>query len=195
MEFIRAWILNIVSIILIVSFIEIILPDNGMKKFIDLALGFIIILVVVTPIVKVINEDLDVEEAIYTYSNDINRYEYALNTDNVVSKQNQQLLEIYKGKVKEDIKYRVESSYEVEIEDVELDIETKNTEELGSIKAIKIVVKENQSESTTIPIVKIDISTEEESIENTIEENIKESIVADISSIYNLENKQIEVSE
>lgn len=195
MEFVRGWILNIVSIILIISFIEIILPDNSTKKFINLALGFVIVLVVVTPIVKVINKDIDMEEAVFSYTNSINKHEYVFNAERVLESNDEQFLSLYKDRIKEDIKFRVESRYDLSIKDIELNIEQKDQDNLGEILDLKILVEESNT-NKTIPIVKIDISDVEEELEDVkIENVVKENIAQDISSIYNLDSNNIVVSE
>lgn len=195
MGFVSGWILNIVSVILIISFIEMILPDNGIKKFIDLALGFIIVLVVITPVVKVINDDIDIEEAIYTYTNDMNKYEYVFNAEQVLKNNDDQYLMLYKEKIKEDVKFRVENKYDVKIKSIELNIESEKHDSLGDILGLKILVEESDK-NKTIPIVKIDLSEVEKDLEEVkIEDEVKESIAEDISTIYNLMSEKIVVSE
>ena len=71
-EFIKNWVIDIVYMSIFISFLEIVLPKGNMKRFIDMIIGFLIIIVVINPFIKFINKDIDIERNIFTSINRFN---------------------------------------------------------------------------------------------------------------------------
>lgn len=101
-EFIKDWIVDIVYMSIFISFLEIVLPRGNMKRFIDMIIGFLIIIVVINPFIKFINKDIDIERNIFTNMNRFN-IEYTEN-DSIEDLQQNQITSVYINKIKEDIK-------------------------------------------------------------------------------------------
>ena len=59
MENIKSYIITLVTMIMLITAIELIAPDNSMKKYIKFILGLILISVMISPIVKFFSEDAD----------------------------------------------------------------------------------------------------------------------------------------
>lgn len=59
MENIKSYIITLVTMIMLITAIELIAPDNSMKKYIKFILGLILISVMISPIVKFFSEDVD----------------------------------------------------------------------------------------------------------------------------------------
>ena len=59
MENIKSYIITLVTMIMLITAIELIAPDNSMKKYIKFILGLILISVMIAPIVKFFSEDAD----------------------------------------------------------------------------------------------------------------------------------------
>lgn len=59
MENIKSYIITLVTMIILITAIELIAPDNSMKKYIKFILGLILISVMISPIVKFFSEDAD----------------------------------------------------------------------------------------------------------------------------------------
>lgn len=67
MEFITEWIAQIVIFILLATIIDLLIPNIGMKKYIKLVIGLILILILLAPIFALFQ--LDIENALkHTYS-------------------------------------------------------------------------------------------------------------------------------
>lgn len=59
MENIKSYIITLVTMIMLITAIELIAPDNSMKKYIKFILGLILISVMISPIVQFFSEDAD----------------------------------------------------------------------------------------------------------------------------------------
>ena len=55
MDEIKGFIITLVSMIILISAIELIAPDNSMKKYLKFVLGTILIAVMISPIVSISN--------------------------------------------------------------------------------------------------------------------------------------------
>ncbi|MCG8539760.1 MAG: stage III sporulation protein AF [Clostridia bacterium] len=203
-EAIKGWIINIVIVIILLSFLEILMPDSKMKKYINLILGFIVMLVILGPIIEVLNSTDNLQDDVFIISSELNKKEYSFVSSNIENKQMNQLKALYKDRIRKDIAYRVESKYNVKVGKVNIEIEEDNQERNGGIKSLELYVlsSEEPRNEDTIPIVKIDVSDNEK---NNIEKNTNKSldkdinidlsrrIKEDISNIYNLNETSIEI--
>jgi len=63
---IRNWVVTICCTLFFISAVEMILPDNSMKKYAKFVLGLILITVIINPVIKIFNGDFNV--ATYTSS-------------------------------------------------------------------------------------------------------------------------------
>lgn len=64
-EVFKAWVTNISIAIFFITAVEMILPDNNMKKYAKFVLGLMLIVVIINPIIKILDKDFD----FYSYSN------------------------------------------------------------------------------------------------------------------------------
>ena len=64
-EVLKVWVTNIVIAIFFITAVEMILPDNSMKKYAKFVLGLMLIVVIINPIIKIFDKDFD----LYSYSN------------------------------------------------------------------------------------------------------------------------------
>ncbi|WP_291636594.1 stage III sporulation protein AF [Clostridium sp.] len=61
----KVWITNITIAIFFITAVEMILPDNNMKKYAKFVLGLMLIVVIINPIIKIFDKNFD----LYSYSN------------------------------------------------------------------------------------------------------------------------------
>ena len=119
MDVIKSYIKNIVTYIIFDAFIVIIFPDSKYKKYIGLVSGFILILLMLTPINNFIcyfNKN--------KFSNGLIKYKYKLN-----GVDNKFLSEAIKKQIK-----NISNNIGFEIKNIDLDINNKNYYEIKSLK-------------------------------------------------------------
>ena len=58
MEWLRDWIRNLILIILLAHFIELLLPANDLKKYVKVVIGFFIMMAILAPILQLTGRDL-----------------------------------------------------------------------------------------------------------------------------------------
>ena len=58
-ELLKVWVTNITIAIFFITAVEMILPDNSMKKYAKFVLGLMLIVVIINPIMKIFDKDFD----------------------------------------------------------------------------------------------------------------------------------------
>ncbi|MGH4120030.1 stage III sporulation protein AF [Clostridium sp.] len=64
-ELLKIWVTNITIAVFFITAVEMILPDNNMKKYAKFVLGLILIVVIINPLMKILDKNFD----LYSYSN------------------------------------------------------------------------------------------------------------------------------
>ncbi|MBU3155227.1 stage III sporulation protein AF [Clostridium estertheticum] len=58
-ELLKVWVTNITIAIFFITAVEMILPDNNMKKYAKFVLGLMLIVVIINPIIKIFDKNFD----------------------------------------------------------------------------------------------------------------------------------------
>ncbi|MGE5631926.1 MAG: stage III sporulation protein AF [Caulobacteraceae bacterium] len=157
-DFLRTWILNITIIIVFVMLLETVMPNSSMKRYINVVIGLLIIVVVVKPfvLVKEYADSFNAEVAetakyieqdrIADKSNEIDRY------------QKMKALELFEGNIKTQVLKLVDyispersSNARVEVE-IDKDFESDT---FGNIKLLVVTINRKSSEVIQVDKIKI----------------------------------------
>lgn len=153
----KDWVINICIVVFFVTAVEMILPDNKMKKYAKLVLGLIIISVLIKPIIKVFDKNYDIDayasKAAETlskgnYSEDFTKYEQS-NVSSTIENFNSNLKTLCEKVLKEKMpqySYNVEVKTDYNQENNKFEIkEIKVSVEDGKIQKIKKIVINDDS--------------------------------------------------
>lgn len=194
MNWISNWIQGIIIAVIIGTIIEMILPEGNCKKYIKVVIGVYILFSVVSPVItKITGNEFRVSD-IY----DINTYIEAStknNQENIEINQQNQIKQVYITNLKSDMKQKIEEKgYKVK----SISLEVENDEQY-SLKKIFIQISKNTLENNTndnINEINITIGNNTEHKEENISISSKEQndLKQYLSSIYNLEQKNININ-
>ena len=177
-EFISSWAKSLGVTIILVSIIEMLLPNNKTKKYIRVVLGIFVLFNIISPFIKN-KEQLNIIEEINSadlekYSSEYDDYK---SSDNNNSEDNNNLnqtsmdkriTELYKQELERSIKNKIEKiGYEVESCKVEAEIIDNET----GIKKVKVKIGNKKEENN-----KGENNSNNESNEKTTEEKVIEEI-------------------
>ena len=103
-SFLKDWAVNIVILFILISFLEIILPSGNMKRFLDMVIGILVIIAIMSPIIKLLNKnkDIDIDKSLLTSSVETMNISYKEN-DDLLAAQKEQVITAYKNKLKREI--------------------------------------------------------------------------------------------
>lgn len=176
-EIISSWAKSLGVAIILVSILEMILPNNKTKKYIRMVLGIFIIFNIISPFIQ--NKDaldltsINIEEY-YKNETTSNKNEEKLNQTSM----DQRIKELYQEELEKDIESKLESNgYKINNCKVEAKL-PENEDEIG-IEKIKLKIEEKNTEKQ-----------KEEDNNNEQEKTIEDKIVIGVQKI-----KEIDVSE
>lgn len=187
----KGWIITICTAVVFITAVEMILPDNKMKSYGKFVMGLILMTVIMTPIIKVLNKNINIDEY-------INKAEESFKTDNY-----KKSVENYKRKDEENTKSQFKENLETtcvkllkeKFPDAEYsaDVEVGEDEnsQMLAIKSISIGVKEKGIEK--ISKIYIGKNNEKATSSEELDDAYKEKIKTFISSEIKVPDKNINV--
>ena len=200
-DFLKLWIRDIAFVFVIVSIIEIIIPNNNMKRYIDMVIGLLIIIVIITPFIKLLNKDFDIDKEIFKKEIEESKFVYKDNM-NLVSMQEEQIKEVYLSKIEEEIKELIQETTNYKVDEISISI-YEDELRYGDIKDIKLAISEmkgmEEKEKETKDIItignieKITIGKEEEKPTITEEFDKGKEIKSMLSKNYNVPKEDIKI--
>lgn len=154
-EILKNWVINIVVIIFFVAFIEIMLPKSSMKRYVNMVLGLLIIIVLINPIIKFMANDIDIEREVFLNISKQNNM-YSDKDLKYVEAQNQNIVEMYKNKLKREITDFIELDEGYKIVEVNISIEENSKlDNFGEIIGIEVYLEQITGEEPKNMSIKI----------------------------------------
>lgn len=196
MELLKLWVKDIAIIFVLISLIEIILPNDNMKRYIDMVTGLLVLTVIISPFVKFIQRDFSLDREVLNLA--VQQINADYNDDpKLLELQEKQIKDMYIGIIKEEILELVNTSTEYEIDSINLSIceEEKN---YGQIKEVEIVlrqIKEKPNSEATIMVGKIEeihIGDRKEK-ERDIKELENDELIESLHEKFNIPKNNIKV--
>lgn len=200
-EFLKSWAINVVTVAIFVTFLEILLPSSSMKRYIRMIIGLLIIYVIINPFINLINKDINIEREVFANIDKMNSIKYETKGE-IQDLQAKQIAEIYKAKIAREIKGLVESNSEYTVLRTSIDIiEDSNDEDFGLIRRMEIHVTKDSPQSDKgpdkieVPNVKeVNITIKNESQEDkTITSKDSNKIQEIICNYYKIPKEDVHV--
>ena len=165
LEFLRSWIINIVTITIILVLFEIIMPSGKIKKIISLIAGFILLIAVINPILTLKNKNFDLGQNVISDSMYIDKNELEASSKLLKDKQMKQVSQVYKEKVINSIQEQALKVDGVSQATADIEInEDYSSNKFGEITRVNLQIKRGKKQSDSVkinsvmPVKKINIS-------------------------------------
>jgi stage III sporulation protein AF len=176
------WAGNIVAITVLITIIEMILPNNKNKKYVELVCGLLFVIVVMKPIFLFLNDEIDLGKLLLENEREFSSVEYNTQVKNIQESQNENILKVYEEKLKEDIATNVKKEG-YEVSDLALVINKNNY-------GINEMSFKAYPSDQVIQTININIYN---SNSKSISEIEKNKIKAVLNSIYNVQPESIHI--
>ena len=184
-DFLRSWIMNITVIIIFVMFLDMIMPNNSMKRYINVVVGLLIIIVVIKPFVLVKDYAESFDNEFLEASSFVEQRVDQGKSAEISKFQQQKAVEIFENNMKGQIVKLVKNSTKSEYKDVSVDLELERnieSEDFGNIKSITVRLSDDRNE--VIQVDKIKIGVDEGIVEN-------KNVINKDKAEYNLNDSKI----
>jgi stage III sporulation protein AF len=199
MEFLKSWITNITVVVIFTMLLDILVPNNDMKRFVKVIMGLLIVLVIIKPFLMIENVGYQFESTMTQTAAHIE--DSSQNSiSNIGISQNNTALNIYKQKLSDKVIEIVKSRKGFENRDVRANVEIENDinkKEFGSITAIQVFVEKDMGsavQASTIEPVNINTETvinKKPSEYNWNNSELSQDLSADINDTLGLEGTKI----
>ena len=164
-EFLSSWSEQIVLAVIIVTIIELILPNNKNRKYIQMVLGIYILFNIISPIIK--NKDVFAIDEEYNMENNTVTSDYVIDQ----SSMDERIEKIYLEELEKTVKDKFENNG-YEVSKCKIDAELDSSKKNAGIHEIVVTIKSSIDEDKLTKL-KTEIATELEMEENKITVIIK----------------------
>lgn len=185
--FLKDWIINIVTITVILILFEIIIPTSKIKKIINLVSGFILLIVIINPFIALRNQNYTLREDVISDSFYIDKKELENSSKLLNDTQMKQIASVYKKKLINKIQAETEEIEGVETLKVDVEINEDYTcDNFGEVVKVYLEMQKKEKQGKErkqadsikikpVAAVKVDIISQTENEKIKASKQIKES--------------------
>ena len=180
-EFIKNWVVNTVTIVMLIILIEMLIPSGKMKKIVNLVTGFILVIALLNPVLKVVGKEIVLRELQMADSNYIDKREIMINSGILEENQIKQITNLYRDKIIDQLESITKDVKGVT--DVRADIiinEDHTSDKFGEVKKVYLYVKTEEKNDRIKPVLsvrKIEIGNRNLKDDNSKDEDSKDEML------------------
>lgn len=187
-EFLKNWVVNTITVVMLIILIEMLIPSGKMKKIVNLVTGFILVIALVNPVLKVVGKEIVLKELHMADSNYINKKEIMASSSILEENQIIQITNLYRDKI---IKQLESIAKEVKgVADARADIiinEDYTSERFGEVKKVYLYLKTDENDKKIKPVLsvkkveieKINSKNASSEDENSKDENSEDKVLTE----------------
>lgn len=184
----NGWAQGIVLAVIIVTILEMILPETKNKKYIKIVMGVYVTFTIISPIIsKFTGNNFEIDVSKYDSFNNSTSIQ---SVNNIKSVNNQSIQNVYLNTIKTDIKEELNiAGYTATKIDITADINIEKEE--AKIHRINLDVYKNVDENKVKKVNKVEIGKKEEKEKNVLLEEEIHKLKEIISKKYEIEKEKI----
>lgn len=202
-EFLKNWVLNIVTLTVFIMLIEILVPSGKMKRVVNLVTGLILVIALINPVLGLFSKGINLNEFQITDSNYIDKREIMINSEILKENQIKQITNVYRKKV---INQLESITKEVKgVGDVNADViinEDYTSENFGEVKKVYLTLDLYDGTKGIKPVlsvkkVQIGSSEAKDDLEHSVKQldkKIKNQLEDKIERLLNVQKENIVIS-
>lgn len=204
-DFLRNWVVNIVTLVVFVMLIEMMLPSGKVKKLVNLVTGFILVIGLINPVLELFEKEIDLKEFQLAGSNYIDKKEVMINSEVLEERQIRQITNAYREKIIAQLKSVAKDIKEVKEAEADVIInEDYTSERFGEVKKVYLYLSlEDESEQVKhileVKRVKVDIgqsvdNSDNKGLEKQPDEKIRRELEDKVIKLLNVPKENIVIS-
>ncbi|MDN4091552.1 stage III sporulation protein AF [Brevibacillus agri] len=148
MTWLTLWLKKIILLVLLAAFLDLILPNTTLQRYVKMVMGLILLLTIISPVFSLfsLSQD-DLALRLDRYQQELNKpasVEWKKMTDKLLGQQNEQMTAYVQAQVAAAVKAKIKADYGVEVADVAVVIEQKQQGE-PTLSRMELVIGEADS--------------------------------------------------
>ena len=156
-EFIKDWVLNIVTLVLFIILIEMLVPSGRMKKYAGLVTGFILIIAIINPFIGLIGGKFSLTDSMAASGGFLDRVEIQKDSKLLEEAQMKQIVEVYRKKIIARLEQTAMDTAGVTGAKADVIInEDYGSENFGEIKRAYLEIEGKGDKDSVRPVTKIE---------------------------------------
>ncbi|MDC3415489.1 stage III sporulation protein AF [Aquibacillus salsiterrae] len=199
MGFLIDWVTQIILFLLLAMIIDLLLPNSSMKKYINMVVGLLLILIFLQPLFQLFQIDVqeivsEVTPALDTSIDEKNmKNSIELQKNEIQAQQDAYILEEMAVQMKNDVKEGLREDYDVQITNISFTFSEGNEMSLDSLEEIDVNLVDYTEEEKrgVVEEVVIDVSGEENAEENSETNPETEKIKKYLYDMWQLDDQKI----
>jgi stage III sporulation protein AF len=177
----KGWIVNICTAVFFITAVEMILPDNSMKKYAKFVLGLILITVLINPLVVLLNDGNTVNTFLNRSIGVIASTESSVKGANYREKSMEATLQVFKTNLEKACKEKLKEKYVKGQYDVKAEVAYDEEKEEYQIISLEILVSSGKVEKVRkVQIKPSNSSRDTTKIESEMSGEIKEFLSSEL---------------
>ncbi|WP_422443906.1 stage III sporulation protein AF [Thermoanaerobacterium sp. DL9XJH110] len=141
-ESISLWIRQIILVVMFATFMDFLMPDNGLLKYIKVLLGLIVMMSILNPLLILLHRDYSLGEVQLKLNDLVNEQEIMDRAARFRDSNDELLFKQYVDNVRFYVKKQIEQNSPFEVKDVEIEmVEDRNNRDFGKIATLRVLLR------------------------------------------------------
>lgn len=194
-ELLTVWVKTIVFVVLFATFLEFLLPNSSMQRFVRVIMGLFILLTVLNPVVDLIHNKWPINNVTATAGKSAD-YSAVLNANqNLVQERERLAMEIYKSDIAKQAKALITVIEGVADAKIVVNLDEKREKNLlgGKIKKLEVYVQPGLVKNNE-KVTKVKIGYSTSNVPQEIKPELAGRIKKTLCEFYQLQNEQVTVN-
>jgi stage III sporulation protein AF len=163
-EGLRIWVVNICTTVFFITAVEMILPDNNLKKYAKFVLGLILMTVIINPLVKFLNQGSEITTFIDKTCS-VMEDQFPHDNKDLREKSINNTLEVFKMNLEKTCEDKLKEKYPKSVSEVKAEVDYDSEAEQYVVKSVKVGINKGLVKK----IENIDISTSTNSVKESMD--------------------------
>lgn len=180
-NFISTWLKELVTLFMIISLIDLVMPKGNMKRYVNFIIGILIIFTVISPFTKLNEISLDIDKEVQAFS------ERDISIDNIEEVRNQQIVDLYLSNLSRELQNLIEENFDHGVESIRFKT-SPHKDQLFTLDGLDIVLEEKKARGE-IRVDNIELGKDSSVLTSFEDDDIK----GIISTMTQLDSKSINI--
>lgn len=176
LEFLKSWVMTIISLVMFIVLLEIVLPSGKTKKMVNMVSGFILIITMANPVLGLFGKTIDFKDINFETGDFLDRQTIETNSKILSEKQNMQILEVYRQNIIGRLRELCEGERDIVFVKAEVQLtEDAASKSFGDIRMVYMDIAEGKTRESDItpvnPVEKVKIGESAEVVKKPVVNN------------------------